>query len=331
MSILIFAFIGETGFLLSANLVLPGKNKTIIRLLLCRFRPIITNMVIASINYLSSVIHFSITGNGDQIVFCFHGYGEEGAHFNFLAEKAGREFTFIAMDLPFHGKTVWKEKLLTAEQLAEIMDKVIQAVIPERHAENKSFFLLGFSLGARVALSLYQARPDRFKKIVLLAPDGLKVNCWYWLSTQTWMGNRLFAFTLQHPGWFFGSLKILNRLRLVNTSIFKFVNYYIGDPEVRRLLYVRWMTLRKLKPSLKKIRYFILEKDIPVRLIYGKHDRIILPQPGERFRNGIKDNCTIVVVDAGHQVLHPKNENVIIQALLQAGLSGSSYNCLLNQ
>ena len=122
--------------------------------------------------------------------------------------------------------------------------------------------------------------PARIEKIVLLAPDGLKVNFWYWLATQTWIGNKLFAFTMKHPGWFFGFLKVLNKLKLVNASIFKFVNYYIGDKEVRRLLYERWTTLRKIKPNLKQIKSLLRSNKTPVRLVYGKHDRIILAGQG---------------------------------------------------
>ena len=152
--------------------------------------------------------------------------------------------------------------------------------------------------------------------MVLLAPDGLKVNFWYWLSTQTWPGNKFFAFTLKHPGWFFGFLKILNKLKLVNASIFKFVNYYIGDKEVRRLLYARWTTLRKLKPRLKKIKSLINNNKTSVRLVYGMHDRIILSSVGEKFRKGIEDHCTLSVIHSGHQVLHEKHVQEILPALL---------------
>ncbi|MEI9943928.1 MAG: hypothetical protein WDN26_06855 [Chitinophagaceae bacterium] len=151
--------------------------------------------------------------------------------------------------------------------------------------------------------------------MILLAPDGLKVNFWYWLSTQTWIGNRLFAFTMKHPSWFFGFLKILNRLGFVNASIFKFVNYYIGDKEVRKQLYERWTVLRKLNPGLKKTKSLIKENKTKVVLVYGKHDRIILSTRGEKFRKGIEEYCTLNIINAGHQVLHEKYAGEIVEAL----------------
>jgi len=270
----------------------------------------------ASISYLSSSIHYVTAGKGDKIVFCFHGYGEQGSHFGFLSEAAGEEFTFIAIDLPFHGKTIWNEELtFTIKNLQEILEIIQRQPFFQQQSYQSVQILLGFSLGGRVALRLYESGPGSFQKIVLLAPDGLKMNRWYWLATQTWIGHRFFSFTLKYPRWFFGVLKLLNRLRLVNSSIFKFVNYYIGDKEVRRLLYQRWTTMRKITPDISRIKSFISEYKTTARLLYGRHDRIIVSTVGEKFRKDIEGSCSIQVIDCGHQVLHKKNATEIVAAL----------------
>jgi len=193
------------------------------------------------------------------------------------------------------------------------LQKIIALILP---GSNRKFSLIGFSLGGRVALALFEAMPSRVEKMILLAPDGLKVNFWYWLSTQTLAGNRLFAFTMKYPGWFFALLKILNKLKFVNASIFKFVNFYIGDKEVRRLLYARWTSMRKLKPGLPRIRSLVLTNQTQVRLLYGKHDRIILPARGQKFIKGIEKFCTLSLIRSGHQVLAGKHVQQIVQALL---------------
>ena len=271
-------------------------------------------MVFRQLNFRNSSIGYYRFGSGPKPALCFHGYGEEASQFGFLASYAGAQYTFYAIDLPFHGKTDWEDALqLTPALLREIIEKIIAENEP---AQNNRLTLLGFSLGGRIALSLYQAMPGNVEKIILLAPDGLKVNFWYWLATQTRAGNKFFAYTMKKPGWFFGLLRVLNKLGLVNTSIFKFVNYYIGDPGVRRLLYTRWISLRKLKPGLKKIKKLILENKTPVRLVYGKHDRIILSSVGQKFKKGLETHCTLVVIASGHQVLHEKHVAEILPALL---------------
>lgn len=153
--------------------------------------------------------------------------------------------------------------------------------------------------------------------MVLLAPDGLKVNFWYWLATQTYAGNNLFAFTMKKPGWFFGFLKTLNKLKLINASVFKFVNHYIDDRKVRDQLYQRWTGLRKIRPGISRIRELVKKFKTPVRLIYGKHDRIIRLSRAEKFKKGIEADCSIVVIHSGHQVLHEKHVKEILPQLLE--------------
>lgn len=268
------------------------------------------------LHYRNSTIGYLRFGSGPKTAICFHGYGGDAASFSFFAKYAGNQYTFYSIDLPFHGKTEWKEGLtFAASDLLLILEEILNLNPPESGTQSPKLSLIGFSLGGRIALSLYQAIPEKIEKMVLLAPDGLKVNSWYWLSTQTWLGNKFFAFTLKHPGWFLGFLKILNKLKLVNASIFKFVNYYIGDKEVRRLLYARWTTLRKIKPRLKKIKPFVRENKTAVRLLYGMHDRIILSSVGEKFRKGIEDHCTLSIIHSGHQVLHEKHVREILPAL----------------
>ena len=275
-----------------------------------------TKMEYKQLVYRNSSISYYRFGSGPKTAVCFHGYGEEAAAFEFLEKYAGNQYTFYAIDLPFHGKTSWNDGInFLPKDLIQIVEEIINQNNPKPPTSNFKLSLIGFSLGGRIALSLYQNIPEKIEKLVLLAPDGLKVNFWYWLATQTWLGNKSFKLTMQKPGWFFGFLKILNKLKLVNTSIFKFVNYYIGDADVRRLLYARWTTLRKIKPNISLIKKNIRKHKTPVRLVYGKHDRIILSSVGEKFRKGIEQHCTISVINAGHQVLHEKHVEEIIQAL----------------
>jgi pimeloyl-ACP methyl ester carboxylesterase len=262
------------------------------------------------LSYRNSTISYYRFGDGPGCVICFHGYGEEGQLYRFFEKYAGNQFTFYAIDLPFHGQTVWRDGLdFNHKDLQHIIDNI-------RGDIKEKFILMGFSLGGRIALSLYQAQPENTAKLILLAPDGLKVNFWYWLATQTWAGNKLFGFSMKYPGWFFAFLKLVNKTGLVNASIFKFVNYYIGNKEARQLLYQRWTGLRKLKPNLHRIKNHIRQYETPTRLVYGKYDRIILPSRGEKFQEGIERFCTITMIDSGHQVVHENHIEGLLPVLL---------------
>lgn len=273
------------------------------------------------LTYKNSQISYYRFGSGPGLALCFHGYGEDGSMYQFFEKYAGDRFTLYAIDLPFHGNTTWKEGLnFTHTDLQQIIHDILleNDVIFNKEGSAPKLSLIGFSLGGRIALSLYQAWPGIIEKLVLLAPDGLKVNFWYRLATRTWAGKKLFALTMKYPGWFFGLLRLLNKLKLVNSSIFKFVSYYIGNTTARRQLYERWITLRRLKPKRKHIKAFIRQNKTPVELIYGQHDRIILPIRGEKFREGIEEYCKLSVINSGHNVLNEKHAERLTEALLSS-------------
>ncbi len=262
------------------------------------------------ISYKSSRVLCRSFGSGNKMALCFHGYGETAESFSFLEKYVGSEYRFYAIDLPFHGNTEWNEGLnFTADDVLQIL-KEIPGLMEQR------LTLIGFSLGGRVALSLYELIPEKIEKMILMAPDGLKINFWYWLTTQTLIGNKLFAFTMKHPDWFFAFLKLINKIGFVNTSIFKFVSYYIGNEKVREQLYSRWTALRKLKPSLSKIKSLIRKYHTGVHLVNGKYDRIILPDRGKKFQEGIEEFCSIQIIRSGHQVLHENHIKEILPAIL---------------
>jgi pimeloyl-ACP methyl ester carboxylesterase len=264
--------------------------------------------------YKSSQIHYykSEKSNNKPVLLCFHGYGESASSFLFLEKYIENDFIIIAIDFPFHGQTEWNEGLIfTPQDLA----KIIQQIINKFSITNPEIYLLGFSMGARIALDLLMYMPNQIKKIILLAPDGLKINGWYWFATQTFLGNNSFRFVMNNPRFFLTMLHAVNKMRMINQSIYKFMNYYINNEQVRIDLYKRWTTMRKFKPALKKIKSVITANKIPVKLIYGEHDRIIRFETGKKFIYGIEKHCTLKIIPSGHQVLQEKNIELIIDLL----------------
>lgn len=269
-------------------------------------------MVSASIKYGRSDIHYLYFGKGSVNVVCLHGYGESAASFGFLQEYLPDIYSMIAIDLPFHGSTQWKEdRAFTNSDIVLIVNELFNI----HGITDQSFVMMGFSMGGRIALSLLEVIPERISKLILLAPDGMKVNFWYWLATQTKIGNRLFRVAMNNPGWFLKLLKIADSFKLINKSIFKFISSYINDEHVCDQLFHRWTCMRTFKPRLKKMHILIRENQIPVRMLYGKHDRIILSKRAGKFSEGLEPLCQIHILDAGHQVLQKRYALVITKLL----------------
>ncbi|HEY4109246.1 alpha/beta hydrolase [Puia sp.] len=260
----------------------------------------------------SSSFHYSSWGVGSRILFAFHGYGETAASFAFLAETLGRDFTIIAIEMPFHGETVWREEALffDAHDLMALMTE-IAAGLPGRE---KGWWLLGYSMGGRVALQMLELDFRRIERLVLLAPDGLFVSPWYRFAVSAF-ANGFFRWTMKKPGWLFLLMRTGNRLRIVNPSLFKFAVHYIDDDVVRQALYLRWTVMRGFRPRLERIAGHIRERQIPVVLLYGSYDRVIPAQRGEPFLRSITPYGRLELLPAGHALLQPKFMEVIANAL----------------
>ena len=290
------------------------------------------------VSFGSSSIHYSCRGTGNKLLLCFHGYGESAASFACLEETLGKDFTILALDLPFHGKTEWKDGLyFDPKQLPPLIDKIVanlparqdslpqepslrehaphEPAAPDRPVLSEPWWVLGYSMGGRVALSLFEMIPEKIARLVLLAPDGLKVNGWYWLATQWRPGNRVFRWAMQRPAFFFFILRMAQKMKWVNAGIYKFIFWHIDDARVRDELYKRWTVMRGFKPDIPAIRSIIREKGTQIRLLYGRHDRIILARTGERFRKGIEAWCSLTILDTGHALLQPRQADSIAALL----------------
>ncbi|MBS1664236.1 MAG: alpha/beta hydrolase [Bacteroidetes bacterium] len=263
--------------------------------------------------FRDSLIHYTCYGTGSRILLGFHGYGESAQSFALLEEALNCSgYTLIAIDMPFHGQTKWKEALFFKPRDLLVL---VEELVRRHGSRDEPWTLLGYSMGGRVALQLLELAPEKIKKLVLLAPDGLRMNPWYWLATQTKRGNRLFRGTMENPSWFFSLLRVGNALKLVNPGIYKFTLRYIDDQKARHDLYTRWTTMRGFRPNLAEVKEIVRSRDIPVRLVFGRYDRIILSTRGERFRKGIENQCALQILPTGHQLLQAGNIDLVLEQI----------------
>ena len=257
-----------------------------------------------------SVFHYRQWGTGREWLFCFHGYGEDAASFGFLAAELGERFTLIAIDMPFHGQTAWNEGLLLQPgQLVSLINQVKPADQPMR--------ILGYSMGGRIALHLLGLIPGQISGMVLVAPDGLHNNPWQRIATTTRAGNRLFRLLMRCPAPMLLPLQLFAKLGLFNRRLLRFIRYYLDEAGQRKKLYQRWTTLRRFNADTKKLARTIRENRIPVSLVFGHYDTVILAKHGYRFSKLTGDQVKVTVLEAGHQLLKEKHAALISKLLVQ--------------
>lgn len=262
------------------------------------------------LRYRNSTIHYTRCGSGPEWLFCFHGYGEESSSFHFLEKTLEDQYTVIAIDLPFHGGTRWQEGL--SFEPAELLN-----IIDQIRPQGQKFHLLGYSMGGRVSLQLLQLVPAEVRSVLLVAPDGLHRKIWQRLATGTWMGKQVFTQVMNRPGWLLAALDTAAKLRLYNRNLLKFVHYYLDEAPQRELLYKRWLTLRKFKPKRELSKKFILQNRIPVQLVFGRYDPVILTRYGAAFSKRSDGLISLTELEAGHQLLREKYAAAIARFLVK--------------
>lgn len=261
--------------------------------------PIFNGMQGNFITYRNSTFHYRQYGKGPGLLFCFHGYGRDSYTFGFLERFLGTKYTLVAIDAPYHGHTKWDDPIFRPEDLVQVLKRLTTAL----GKENQKISLLGFSMGGRIALHVAQLLHKEVERIVLLAPDGLKYSFWQWFSTHTWLGHRVFDYTVHHPGWFLKLVNFAEKRGIVHKNLSNMVRYYMENSEERLILYRRWIIMRKFKPHLSSLKKFITRNKIKVRMLFGRHDRVIHSAGGKRFLHKIDDYATVKIIDAGHDIL----------------------------
>lgn len=257
------------------------------------------------VTYKGNVVAYNKYGSGDDYIVCFHGFGQAGYRWGILEPFLGNRFTLIAFDLPFHGETKWNQREnFTVEKLAEI----VKLVLPENL---EKFYLLGYSLGGRIALRLLQQIPKQIKKVVLLAPDGLHTNFWYRFATQTIIGRNLFYKSMKNPRLLFSIAKKLKARGAISKGQYDLAEYYVSNETSRMAIYYRWMGTRHFQTDLNLIRSLIAKNHIPVIMAFGKHDKIIVADKGILFTKGLEQYATVKLLDTGHYFLRESYAPVI--------------------
>ena len=247
--------------------------------------------------YKDNLIAYKKYGHGDRYILCFHGFGQAGYRWGILEPFLGKQFTLIAFDLPFHGDTQWNEKEnFTPEQLVDIIDMIV----PKKQ---QKIYLLGYSMGGRIALRLLQQIPERVQKAVLLAPDGLHKNFLYRFATHTVVGRNLFYKSMKNPTLLFSIAKKLQARGAISKVQIDMAQYYMGSEASRMAIYHRWMGTRLFQPDLNRIRSLIVKYHIPVVMVFGKSDKIIIADKGILFTKGLEKYTTVKLLDTGHYFL----------------------------
>jgi len=251
------------------------------------------------ITFKENEVHCLRMGAGPKLLIAFHGFGNDAGAFGPLAALMQEEYTIVAVDLPGHGRTQWKDPYLEKSGLMAI----VQGIRNDFGAQK--FGLLGYSMGARLALTVAELQPDWIDLLALLAPDGLEKNFWYNFATRNPAGKILFRKMLHRPEQWLHWADRLRRYRVLDESRFRFVRNHLTNEEVRRRLGYVWPVTSRLQVAMPLVKWNLRKQKIPIHVFMGKHDRIFPPAIGKRFVRNLK-TARLHLLEAGHNLLDGK-------------------------
>jgi pimeloyl-ACP methyl ester carboxylesterase len=252
------------------------------------------------IAHRSSRFRYRVMGEGPVLTLCFHGFGESADHFKHLSERLP-DHTLVAIDMPFHGRTEWNEPdKLTIDELMGIV-----AECPP--LAGRTFGVMGYSMGGKMALTLVQTEPSRVTHLCLVAADGLRVDPWHRFCTRTLWGKRLLERTVDDPRRILALLNLFQKAGWINPSSYKFVTYNLKDAALRRVIYGTWMSLRDFVPDTDAVLRQVQARLMPVCMVYGNYDRLAPQKQGEAFYKRLGSLGWMKTVDSGHTLLNAQN------------------------
>jgi pimeloyl-ACP methyl ester carboxylesterase len=239
-------------------------------------------------------------GQGQRLILCFHGYGQSRKLFLPILPWLPADARIVLLDLPLFGASAWPEgqgpiqpKDLGAF-LAALLERFPADVIE----------VLAFSLGAKIALGMYQATDLPIQRMVLISPDGLRIHPLYRFCIYNPIGKVLFYTVLKWPTLFLAALKVLYRLRITDPFKYRFVSRQFDAPHKRKLLRRTWQENAAIRPDLDVIATKSASTGTAWHVIWGADDDVL---PMKLCRDFIQkvNHAKLHTVAGGHFLLNP--------------------------
>lgn len=111
--------------------------------------------------FTNNMLHYEISGNGEENLVLLHGFMENSEIWKFLEPHLSEKFKIIKIDLPGHGKSEIFGEIHSMEMMAIEIEKVISSLNLDK------IHLLGHSMGGYISLAFAELFPEKLKSLTL--------------------------------------------------------------------------------------------------------------------------------------------------------------------
>jgi pimeloyl-ACP methyl ester carboxylesterase len=244
-------------------------------------------------------VHYYEYGTGTRPMLAFHGYGMTGQQFEVLQKSILTQYRVYSFDHFFHGQSTihWNEP-----QILDGMPKLLIKAYLEQwfkvHGRQR-ISLMGYSIGANIALVLIEEFADLIDDVYLMAPDGLSVYRGFHFIMHQPLGKLLFKRVTKSNWLAPGVLNMLKRVRFIDESLYKIAYHEMDTPQKRLDVYYTLNLIKQLQPDVVKITNLINQHHINCHLIFGQYDMLFPKSGAGNFINRL-NNPLVHEVPMGH-------------------------------
>lgn len=248
-----------------------------------------------------SKIHKEVYGQGQPVVL-IHGWAMHTGIWRGFAEQLAQQHQVICVDLPGHGLSETVEPY-TLDEICESLIEVLP--VPP-------FSVVGWSLGASVALCMAKKFPKRINSLTLLAGNPKFVQDYDWAGMQPKVLDD------------FGSELQLNCAR----TLLRFLVLQVNNlPNSKALLQQLKQALQECEPpsetvlqgGLDILKYQDLRADLtslscPVKIIQGDKDSLVPVQTSQDIQK-ILPSCSVGIISGAGHVPFLSHQSQVIELL----------------
>ncbi|WP_345953740.1 alpha/beta hydrolase [Mucilaginibacter sp. PAMB04168] len=235
-------------------------------------------------------IHYHEYGTGSKPMLAFHGYGMTGRQFEVLQKSILTQYRVYSFDHFFHGQTQlnnWAEQQILNGMPKSLMRAYLEEWF-KQHGGQQRISLMGYSIGANLALVLLEDFAEWVDEIILMAPDGLSVYKGFNFLMHNPAGKLLFK-TVTKSKWLApGVLNGLKKVKFIDESLYKIAYSEMDTPQKRLDVYYTLNLIKQLQPDVVKITNRINEHGIKCHLVFGQHDMLFPKSSAQAFINRLK-------------------------------------------
>jgi pimeloyl-ACP methyl ester carboxylesterase len=263
--------------------------------------------------YKELQIEYKQWGQGSEVVVFFHGFGRTLEDAVFFLPLLKPHQSLVSVSLFGHGESTFPAKRLEKDPLQpEEWESLMEAFMG--HFGVPTIHLVGYSMGGRVAMVTALLLQDKARSLLLLAPDGFKINPLYTFASGTRLGRRLYRYFMNRPSGLFRLAAALNAIGLLSDKLLRFVHVHLDTREKRELVHDAWLVYRAFFPNLHEVGSWVDNLSTSFAAVFGRYDAIIPSRLANRLEpkiHRIPKTSWFFEVDLGHRLLEKKTMDCI--------------------